>query len=81
MKKEEYDKPLLRELDEISLEEIDGGVGFIVVAGTAVAVLVAAAGYTVVVAATLVSAGAAVNVGMGYNIAVSSNTVTVYSSC
>lgn len=61
-----YEKPALREMSEIDMTDINGGVGVPVVLAAAVAVAVALAGYTTVA----VNAVVGVNVYYALNISV-----------
>ncbi len=56
--KTKYEKPVLAELNEAELQDINGGVGFVVVVGAAVAALVAAVVYTTAAGVTLAAGGA-----------------------
>lgn len=57
--KAKYEKPVLAELNEAELQDINGGVGFVVVVGAAVAAVVAAVVYTTAAGVTLAAAAAA----------------------
>ncbi|MGF6990548.1 uncharacterized protein (DUF697 family) [Lachnospiraceae bacterium PM6-15] len=52
-KNHDYQKPMMVELNEVEMEESNGGVGFVVVVGAAVAALVAAVVYTTAGGVTL----------------------------
>jgi len=65
MNEKEYVKPMLYDMNEMDLQNVNGGVGFIVVVGVLVAGLLVVAGYTVVAAGVVVDVGAAVHAGIG----------------
>ena len=70
----EYDKPTLREMSELEISELNGGVGFPVVVAAVAAAVVIAAGYTTVG----VNAIALVNVYTLVNISTTVNTYATH---
>lgn len=66
LKEREYIKPMLHDLNEEDLQNVNGG-GLIVVVGVVVAGLLVVAGYTVLAAGVTVNVAGAVNVAVGVN--------------
>lgn len=64
MSEKEYVKPMLYDMNEMDLQNVNGG-GVPVVVGVLVAGLLVVAGYTVVAAGVVVDVGAAVHAGVG----------------